>query len=290
MATNAAKTFMCNLAVSKTKAGLTDVGQNYVNLIDDSYFTDYLAVMGSSQNETVKRLCLYYETVLKQCLLDMRPDFAKRFADLGLPIAINKPIADWQYLFDVPSDYLALLCQLSQTRQTQKYDARVLDFTSYAHVVKGSDGLYYYCIANVTGAALNTPITGGSYATYWTATTDYEGIDFEVGRAYKSANSGKILVTNTLSNNDGDSAYIEYLAYVQGGISDDPTKYPEGFKNAMATRLAVEIEVDYDRRVKLLQEYELLAKPFSDIVNNMAQYQKPVTKVLDARSALNTGE
>ena len=65
MATNTAKTLIANLALSKTKAGLTDTGVSYVSAIDDTEFADFT----TASNETIKRICLYYEPTLKRCLI-----------------------------------------------------------------------------------------------------------------------------------------------------------------------------------------------------------------------------
>ena len=90
MAINTSKTLIANLALSKTKVGLTDTGVSYTSGIDDTEFADFT----TADNETVKRICLYYEPTLKRCLKEIRPDFAKRYADLGPEISINKECGD----------------------------------------------------------------------------------------------------------------------------------------------------------------------------------------------------
>jgi hypothetical protein len=288
MATNAAKTFICNLAISKTKQGVTDVGQSYVDAIEDSYFEDYTTVPGGDNNETVRRLCLYYETTLIRCLRALKPKFARRIADLGNEIDINKEYGDWEYVFELPSNYLELIRQTDEGNRSLIYHCDVLEFSSYAHCVIGTDDEVYYCSTAHTSASATKPITGANYATYWTeeSTDEYTGADWETGKAYVASESGKLLFTNHYSNDDRDSAYIEYLQYAQSGVSDDPDKYPDYFKHALATLLACEITLDYDQRLKLLQEYKNLAEPDAAIEQSTYKVIAPKTKVLDARRNL----
>ena len=221
----------------------------------------------------------------------MRPDFAKRFADLGNRITINKEYADWGYLFELPSDYLCLVRQTDEGDHKLKYDSKILDFTGYAHTVAGTDDEVYVCATSHTSATATKPITGASYSTYWTedSSDEYSGADWESGKAYTADTDGKLLVTNDYSNADGDSAYIEYIPYTQAGINDDPDQYSEPFKHALATLLASEIELDKERRDKLISEYELMAKPKAREENNKTDYEEPVTKVTTARTNLTVG-
>jgi hypothetical protein len=288
MATNSGKTFIGNLALSKTKAGLTDEGVMYSSGIDDTEFADFT----TASNETIKRICLYYETCLKRCLEEIQPDFAKRFADLGNQITINKEYQDWGYLFELPTDFLHLIKQTDESNKNAKYDCDILDFTSYAHTVTGSDDNVYICTTahtSVDDSSDGEPPDDDGEGN-WTLDSDeeYKGADWEV-RSYSASASGRLFVTNTMSNTDGDSAYIEYIPYTLGGINDDATKYPENFKHALATLLASEIELDYERRAKLLMEYETLAKPKAKSVGESDEYEKDVTKVIDARRNLTVG-
>ena len=72
-----------------------------------------------------------------------------------------------------------------------------------------------------------------------------------------------MLATNDLTDDVGVSAYIKYLAYTLAEQSDEPAYYPGVFKKAFATKLAAEMALDskdYERRRRLLEEYEGLAK------------------------------
>lgn len=287
MAINASKTLIANLSLSKTKAGLTDTGVSYTSGIDDTEFADFT----TADNETVKRICLYYEPTLKRCLKEIRPDFAKRYADLGAEISVNKEYGDWDYLFTLPSDYLALIKQTSESSTRSGIRCDVLDFTSFAHVVVGSDYAIYICTTAHTSV---DDITDGDPPDddgdgNWTIDSDSEwkGVAWEEDKSYLASGSAKLLVTNTLSNDDSDSAYIEYIPYAQGGINDDPTYYTDEFQNAFATLLASEIELDYQRRIQLLTEYKTLAKPDAAAIGESDEYEaKPPTKVTDARTNL----
>jgi hypothetical protein len=282
------KTFIANLAIAKTKQGVTDVGQTYVATILPAYFADYTSVPGGSANETVKRICLYYESTLIRCLRDLKPAFARRFADLDNEIKINKEMGSFDYWFELPSDYLELVAQVDEGNIKTHYEAEVIDFSGWSHTVEGTDDNVYYCKLGHTSATADKPITGANYATYWTleATEEFAGADWEASKAYLTAQTGKLLGTNTLSNEDGDSAYIDYLAYVQAGISDDPSLWPEFFQHAVATLLASEITLDFEHRLKLLQEYDLLARPDAAIEQSAHKYVPKKTKVLAARTAL----
>lgn len=289
MATNAGKTLIVNLAVSKTKAGMMDTGVVYTTGIDDSVFADFT----TGSNETIKRGALYYESCLKRCLREIKPDFAKRFADLGNQIKINKKYGSWGYLFELPSDFLQLIKQTNEADISQKYNCDILDFTNYAHTVVGSDDNVYICTTAHTSADDSSdgqpPDDDGDGN--WTLDEDeeYSGAEWEESKSYVASASGKLFVTNTLSNSDGDSAYIEYIPYVKAGINDDPTKYSPHFQNALAILLASEIELDFDRRAKLLLEYKSVAKADVKSVGEADEYEEKVTKVIDARSNLTVG-
>ncbi len=289
MADNDAKTFEVNLAISKTKAGIQDTGELYSSGIDDSVFADF----NTGENNTIKRAALYYETCLLRCLDEIRPDFAKRFADLGNRITINKEYGDWSCLFEKPSNFLYLIRQTDESSKKLNYDCQPLDFTNYAHTVTGSDDDVYVCTTAHTSADDTDdgepPDDDGSGNWTLDSTDEYTGADWEESKAYKASQSGILLATNTLSNSDGDSAYIEYIPYEQAGINDDPTKYTESFKHAFATLLASEIETDFERRQKLLNEYELIAKPKAKETKTKDDHEKKTTLVVDARSNLRVG-
>jgi hypothetical protein len=112
MAANQPKTDMVNLAILKLH-GATDLGtQTLETAIDDSAFADPSTVTGDA-----RLYCLLYPVALKQALIDIKPKFARQWADLGKPIDIsidpaNADLfekADWDYISFLPSDYLALI-------------------------------------------------------------------------------------------------------------------------------------------------------------------------------------
>jgi len=294
MATNAAKTHMINLALLKL-VGVTSSAQPMLKTdIDDTVFASPTTATGVNKDD-VMLYCTRYPDCLKRALIDIRPKFARRYADLGLPISITEdksilyPRADWVYMFDLPSNFLDLIGQTSQGSKTDRIEAEVRTAHGFAHVVKGSDGQSYYCSANVTGAAANTPITGASYATYWTlfSTDDDDGMDFETGKAYKYNQTGKILLSNELSNADGDAAYIEYLAYTQAGVSDMPAYYDQHFVEAFVTLLAESMapwSTEQGVRQMLIQEYERLARPAAQASDARPDYEPPENPWLDARN------
>ena len=97
-----------------------------------------------------------------------------------------------------------------------------------------------------------------------------------------------IFLTNELTNDDGDSAYIEY-AYLENLT----TKYGPMEIEAIATRLAAELAPTIraknpEIRMQLLEEYRLIALP-NAIIETQAQVYVPDeegdTSWLDARSA-----
>jgi len=297
MATNAAKTHMINLALLKL-IGLTSSAQAMLKTdIDDSVFASPTAASGANKDD-VMLYCTRYPDCLKRALIDIRPKFARRYADLGLPVSITEDgstgllyeRADWVYMFDLPSNFLDLIGQTSQGCKTARIESEVRTAHTFAHVVKGSDGQAYYCSADVTGAAANTPVTGASYATYWTlfSTDDDDGVDFETGKAYKYNQTGKILLSNELSNADGDAAYIEYLAYAQDGVSDKPAYYDQHFIEAFVTLLAGSMapwSTEQGVRQMLIQEYERLARPGALAADARPDYEPPENPWLDARNA-----
>jgi len=290
MADNEEKRALCNRAITILTAGMTAQAGILHTEITDEQFADYTSVTTDQQ---IKLLCFLYEPVLLKVILDIQPDFAKQFADLGNEICINKEVGDWGLLFELPSNFIedenALIAQISQANRKTKYDCKILTFDGYAHVVKGTDEQSWYCKTDHTAAAANKPITGADYATYWTLynTDDSYGADWVSGWSYKASQDGKLLAANSYSNLDGDSAYIEYLAYIQAGISDKPAYYPNAFKNAFCTRLAAEMAEDghdYERRRKLMEEYELIAKPRVWQVQNRNDFEETRPTFLESRT------
>ena len=281
MADNPSKRAIVNRALTILCAGRTAGAGLFFTSITDAEFADWTTIPETSNITTSaepdKRMAvMLYEPILRQVLLDMQPQFACVYADLGQPRAINQAFGGWDYLFELPDDFLGLVAQVDEGNPLQPVtmdrDPEVLFFKDYSHTVVGSDGNVYYCKLNHTSADANKPITGASYSTYWTldSTETLEGATWAADVAYKTARTADLLATNTLSNAAGTSAYIKYLAYVQtsnagvAGRSDQPAYYPESFKAALATRLAAEMALDskdFERRQRLLQEYEAMAKP-----------------------------
>jgi len=289
MADNEWKRLIVNMALSKTKAGVQDTGDLLFDDFDDTVFADYT----TGSNETQKRAALFYETCLKRCLRELKPDFARRFADLGNRITINKEYADYGYLFELPSDFYWLIRQTDESSRKTSIDCDVLDFTEYAHTVEGTDDEVYICTTAHTSVDDTSdgepPDDDGD--SNWTIDEDSEwnAAEWEEEKSYTADTDGKLLGTSTYSNSGGDSAYIEYIPYAQAGINDDPSKYPEEFKHALATLLAMELELDFERRQKLLIEYENYAKPKAREEEGSDEYVKKITKVTDARSNLTVG-
>ena len=290
MANNPYKREIVNSAISILREGKTDTAGQYYATIDDTEFASY----ATASSPGLQRACFQYPLVLKAVLRDIKPDFAsEHYADLGAEIKINKEINGWDLLFELPSNYLDMIAQVSQGARTIKvgqssrditYDHRVLTFDSYAHVVKGTDDQAYYCSTLHTAAAANKPITGADYADYWTLydVASALGADWVSGWSYKASASGFLLATNTYSNDPSatvdssiPSAYIKYIPYVQAGINDKPQYYPEEFKTAFAVRLASALTKDVEKQVGLLQRYEKYEKPAVLRVQNMDNYRKP---------------
>jgi len=286
MADNEEKRALCNRAITILTAGMTAQAGVLHTEITDEQFADYTSVTTDNQ---IMLLCFLYEPILLKVILDIQPDFAKQFADLGNEICINKEVGDWTLLFELPTDFIkdpgALIAQISQANRKTKYKCKILTFDSYAHVVTGTDDQAYKCKANVTASADTRPITG-SWTTNWELYDEDGslGATWVSGWSYKASQDGLLLATNSYSNSpsetvdsDIDSAYIEYLAYIQAGISDKPALYPNAFKNAFCTRLAAEMAEDghdYERRRKLMEEYELIAKPRVWQVQNRNDFEE----------------
>lgn len=272
MADSPYKRAIINRAVMKFTEGTTAAARTLFDDIDTTYFSDPFTNVPSTRKDILVA-CVKYEEVLKRVLIDLKPKFARYYADLGHEIKINKEIADWSYMFELPSDFLWFIEQVEETDKSQKYESVIKYFKSYAHIVSGTDDQTYYCSTAHTSASATKPITGASYATYWTL---YDEDDFDIdwitGKAYKASETGRLLLTNNYSNSPSttvdteyDSAYIEYIPYTQAGINDEPQYYDEYFSEAFAILLGSELAIvmgkDYDRHIKLIGEYENIAKP-----------------------------
>ena len=259
MADNQYKREIINMAISVLREGRTSVAGQFHSSIDDSVFADYT----TAGTKDLERAVFQYPLVLKELIRDIQPDFATQFADLGKEILINKEIADFGKLFETPDDFLDIVAQVNEANRKKEYDNEVMLFDSYAHVVVGTDDQAWKCIVAHTAAAANKPITGASYTTNWELyNTDKSfGATWVTAWSYKASQDGRLLLTNEYSNADGDSAYIEYLAYAYAGISDKPLYYPDAFKRAFAVRLASALTKDVEKQVGLLQRYAKYERP-----------------------------
>lgn len=292
---NAQKRALVNRALLIFSGAKTPKGRIFFTEITDDDFSDPFTNV-SGNDEAKLAACVSYEPVLKRVFTELQPKFARQYADLGAEIRINKEIADWSYLFELPSDYFDIVTQVSQANRKTKIESKVLTFNEYAHIVNGTDDQTYYCSTAHTGASEYKPITGASYADKWSLyDADKIGVDYVIGWSYKASQSGKLLVTNEYSNDpsttvdgDIDSAYIQYIPYVQAGINDKPEYYPEHFANAFCTRLGAEIASaigkGYERRRELLQEYDMIAKPDFWGIQQAKEHIEERTTILEART------
>lgn len=268
MADNPYKREICNMSISVLREGRRSDASLFFTSIDDTEFADWTTATG----EDKQQVCLHYEITLLLCLKDMKPDFASHYADLGQEIRINKDFANWEYLFEKPSDYLDLIAQVSQNNRKKTFDCEALTFDSYAHVVKGSDDQAYYCDTAHTSVDDSSdgepPDDDGSGN--WTLYDEDGslGAEWLAGKAYKASESGVLIAANEYSNDPSTtvdsstySAYIRYLAYVQAGISDKPQFYTPAFKEAFSVRLAAAVTNDEQKQILLMKRYELLSKP-----------------------------
>jgi hypothetical protein len=288
MADNPQKRAIVNRALSILNGGRTSEAGQFFTSLTDAQFADW-ATIDEAQYPDARLAVMLYEPVLKQVIEDMQPDFARAYADLGTPMKINQAFGGWDQLFEVPTDFLKLVKQVYEGNKSKWTPCEMLQFKGYSHVVVGTDGQAYYCSTGHT-AATQPP------AANWTlySADGSMGATWVTGTVYKASATGWMLATNHLTNEDGDSAYIEYLAYVQttsggaAGRSDQPAYYPESFKNALATRLAAEMTLDgkdYERRTQLLREYENLAKPAYWASQNTHQEPPRAATVFERRTA-----
>ncbi len=301
MATNAGKTDMINLALMKLQ-GATDSGtQGIWTDIANSVFIAPETAAGTSK-ETIRIACLMYPRILKRAIRDIRPKFAKQYADLGKRIKVTldssnvMALADWNYLFNLPSDYLELMFQISQANKKLYYEADVVTANSYAHIVTGDDDQSYYCDTNhisVDDSSDGQPLADDGDGNWTLFNADGTmGATWEESKAYKSDETGKLLVAQEYSNADGDSAYIEYLGYTQttdaaNGFADVPSLYDEHFVDAFTTLFASDLapyQAEATRRPVLRAEYERLLKPQAKGIGRRPDYETPVVSWLEARN------
>jgi len=291
MADNAYKRQVVNDALIILNAGKTGQAGILFTSITDEEFADWTTV--SASNHPDKRLiCSIYERVLKMVLEDITPDFACFYADLGHEVAANKAYGGWDYLFELPSDYLCMIGQIDEgSKGKQGQHCEVIQLANYSHVVVGTDDQAYYCSTSHTSVDDSSdgqpPDDDGN--SNWTlySTDGSLGVQWYESMSYKYNSTGKLLASNIMNNKDGDGAYIKYVAYEQAGQSDEPQYYPAHFSNALSTRLAAEIALDskdYERRRRLIEEYERLAKyDYRRVEYRHKQRVKPKT-ILEARN------
>jgi hypothetical protein len=141
-------------------------------------------------------------------------------------------------------------------------EARVITVHGYSNIVYGSDDQTYYCDTDhtsVANASDGDPPTDDGNGNWTPFSTDKYGVDWEAGRAYKYDETGKLILHNDLTNEAGDSGYIEYIGYVQAGFADVPTEYDPHFIEAFTTLLASmaasaaqakDVEPDYEQPVE----------------------------------------
>lgn len=298
MADNPYKRDIVNTSISLLREGRTSAAGQFHGEIDDSVFNDY----STGATEDVKRICRAYPIDLKIILRDIKPGRAIQYADLGAEILINKEVSGWEYLFELPADYLDLVAQViegsrkfkpGRNPQDVTIDHKLFRFNDYAHTVEGTDDQSWYCTVPHTAAAANKPITGADYLNYW-ALYDVAkslGAPWTTGWAYKASESGLLLATNTYSNEpsetvDGsvESAYIKYIPFVQAGINDKPQYYTEEFKMAFAVRLAADITKDEDKQFNMLRRYQLYDRTAVQRIQQKDKFVQPVVTTFEART------
>ena len=91
------------------------------------------------------------------------------------------------------------------------------------------------------------------------------------------------LLTNYYSNEDGDSAYVEYIY-----LNDDPASYTPAFVEAFATLFGSEFAAfhkDMQHAMALREAFELLILPIATTANQKHTYKDKQKTWLEARRA-----
>jgi hypothetical protein len=220
MADNAQKRNIVNHALAILNAGRTSDASVLITSIDDTEFASWSTVSVTLPD---KRLaCFLYERILKQLLREIQPQFACEYADLGTAHKVNQEFGGWDYLFELPTDYLHLVKQCAEGRPELGYECEVLHFRDYSHVVVGDDDQSYYCSTahtSVDNSSDGQPPTDDGDGNWTLYNTDGGyGATWVESTAYKTGRTASMLATNDLTNEDGDAAYIKYIAYVQGEV------------------------------------------------------------------------
>lgn len=172
---------------------------------------DVLTISSLSDTDKTSVLCALLYTPARQTVLKrMKPQECSYYADLGDESSFSGEKAEWQYVFDLPSDYLILCKQTDERYHRIKYLSEV--------------------------------------------------------------KQGK-LFTNNYSNEEGDSAYIEYIKN-----ETDASVFSEEVVNAIALLMAVDLtpritggDWGWKRRQELIQEFEELVLLNSTGINQSVQ-------------------
>jgi len=96
-----------------------------------------------------------------------------------------------------------------------------------------------------------------------------------------------ILLTNSLTNTDGDSAYIQYVSAPDSG--DELTLSSYQFREGLANKLAIAMAptMNPDKLNSLIEQYQRLTLPSAKAVNQKQQYEeKPVLWDASARGVI----
>ena len=171
-----------------------------------------VTITSLSDTDKTSALCyLLYTPARKTVLKRVKPQECSYYADLSAESSFTGEKAEWEYVFDLPDDYLTLVKQTSELDHKIEYPSQI--------------------------------------------------------------KQGK-LFTNALSNEDGDSAYIEYIKN-----ETDGDVFSEEVINAIATLMAADLtpritggEWGWKRRQELLEEFENLVLPTAMGINRSQQY------------------
>lgn len=301
MSDNPQKRALVNRAILLLSGGKTGAARIFYTSIDDNQFSAPFTNVTGGQ-EMLLAACVSYENVLLMVLSDLKPEFAKKYADLGAEVRVDKEFAEWDYLFGLPSDYEPRLRdtvrQVDQNDHKKVFDFDVLHFESYSHIVNGSNDQTYYCDTNHTSADDSSdgqPPSNDGNANWTLYDTDKIGAPHSVySYAYKYQATGDLLATNNYSNdpsatvdNDINSAFIEYIPYTQAGINDKPAYYNEYFKRAFCLRLGAEIALlakNTEKADELLLRYERIGVPDFRRTQQSKRYVKEHVSTFEART------
>jgi len=111
------------------------------------------------------------------------------------------------------------------------------------------------------------------------SSTEEERLKYRFDTLLNKAQDGKILITNTLSNHAGDSAFIEYvhdLKDKESGFSDD---FVQCFSTLLAAELCPVCGRDLKTRQDKLLEYHQLVKSSAKVANQSQYNRRTKTKV-----------